>query len=424
MALIMQNKPWHFHCLAVISIFTLFTPFAWTADPEWTGWLGPQRNGWIDDFQPPQTWPDQLQQRWRVRVGEGYGSPLITNGRVYQHARMGEQEVAWCLDLNDGKVLWQQSEPTPFKMGGGGERHGKGPKSCPVMADGRLFTLSITGTLIARDAETGSLVWKRDYNTRFPTSHPYWGVSASPIIVDNLIVVHFGNDDQGTLVALDTSTGNEVWTQGTDGTSYSSPLLAKFSGVSQIIDWNHNALCGIDVASGALLWTQPFPHEGHNQNMPTPTINEGRILLGAENRGIHSFEPQLTDEGWRVKENWHQPKLALDMSTAVMNDGLLYGFSHYNSGQLFCLNPNTGEILWQSRGRSGQNVTFLSMPGHILALINDGELKIFSAAGKDTKQVASYRVADSPTWAPPVVLSDGFLVKDKKSLTRWQFNEN
>ena len=107
-----------------------------------------------------------------------------------------------------------------------------------------------------------------------------------------------------------------------------------------------------------------------------------------------------------------------------MNDGLLYGFSHYNSGQLFSLNPNTGEILWQSRGRSGQNVTFLSMPDHILALINDGELKIFSAAGKDTKQVASYRVADSPTWAPPVVLSDGFLVKDQKSLTRWQFNEN
>ena len=158
--------------------------------------------------------------------------------------------------------------------------------------------------------------------------------------------------------------------------------------------------------------------------MPTPTINEGRILLGAENRGIHSFEPQLTEDSWRAKENWHQPSLALDMSTAVMNDGLLYGFSHYNSGQLFCLNPNTGEILWQSRGRSGQNVTFLSMPGHILALINDGELKIFSAAGKDTKQVASYRVADSPTWAPPVALSDGYLVKDQKSLTRWQFNEN
>jgi outer membrane protein assembly factor BamB len=158
--------------------------------------------------------------------------------------------------------------------------------------------------------------------------------------------------------------------------------------------------------------------------MPTPTIHRDRILLGAENRGIHSFELQLTDKGWQVIENWHQPKLALDMSTAVMNNGLLYGFSHYNSGQLFCLNPDTGEIEWQSRGRSGQNVTFLAIPDHIVALINDGNLKIFSAAGSNTEQVASYRVADSPTWAPPVVLADGFLVKDREFLTRWKFPEN
>lgn len=158
--------------------------------------------------------------------------------------------------------------------------------------------------------------------------------------------------------------------------------------------------------------------------MPTPTINGDRILLGGENRGIHSFEPELTDNGWHVTENWHQPKVALDMSTAVLNNGLLYGFSHYNSGQLFCLNPDHGEIKWQSRGRSGQNVTFLSIPGHILALINDGELKIFSATGTDTKEVASYRVSKSPTWAPPVVLSDGFLIKDREFLTRWQFTEN
>lgn len=424
MPLELQNKRRHFHSVAVAILLFLVTPFAWTAEPEWTGWLGPKRNGWVDDFQPPQKWPDKLEQHWQARVGEGYGSPLVTNERVYQHARQGEQEVAWCLDLNDGKVLWRQSEPTPFKMGGGGERHGKGPKSCPVLAEGRLFTLSITGTLIAREALTGSLIWKRDYNSRFPKSHPYWGVSASPIIVDNLIVVHVGNDDRGTLIALDTSSGKEVWTQGTDGTSYSSPLLANFFGVSQIIDWNHNALCGIEVASGKLLWTQPFPHEGHNQNMPTPTLNNGRILLGAENRGIHSFEPRLTDKGWQVTENWHQPDVALDMSTAVMNDGLLYGFSHYNSGQLFCLNPDNGEIVWQSRGRSGQNVTFLSIPGHIITLINDGELRVLSAAGKDTKQVASYRVADSPTWAPPVVLSDGFLVKDRNFLTRWRYDAN
>ena len=111
-----RTKSGHIRYIAAASILMLLPTFAWTADPEWTGWLGPERNGWVDDFQPPQTWPDKLQQLWRVRVGEGYGSPLITNGRVYQHARQGDQEVAWCLNLNDGTVIWQQSAATPFKM--------------------------------------------------------------------------------------------------------------------------------------------------------------------------------------------------------------------------------------------------------------------------------------------------------------------
>ena len=394
------------------------------AEPEWTGWLGPQRDGWVSYFQTPTQWPAKLDAVWETNVGTGYGSPLVAQGRVFQHARQAEEEVAWCIDLQTGKVLWRQTETTPFEMGGGGERHGKGPKSCPVFADGRFFTMSIVGTLIARTADTGKVIWKRDYRSVFPKSHPYWGFSASPIVVDELIIVHFGNDDAGTLVALDTSTGQEVWTQGTDGTSYSSPLLGNFAGTRQIIDWNHNTLSGVDLRSGKLLWTQPFPHESHNQNMPTPTIHEGRILLGAENRGIHCFEPVRENDRWRVKVRWQQPEVALDMSTAVMNDGLLYGFSHYNSGQLFCLDPDTGDIVWRSRGRSGQNVTFLSMPDHLVALMNDGELKIFSAAGKDTKQVASYRVSGKPTWAPPVVLGDGFLIKDQNTLARWKLRAN
>ena len=397
MPLRMQNNPRFRGCVIAISAICLSIQHAWTAEPTWTGWLGPSRNGWVSDVEIPQVWPASLQPRWRIKVGTGYGSPLLSGGHVYQHARQNDQEVAWCIDLETGNIRWRQSEPTPFKMGGGGEQHGKGPKSCPVLADGRLFTLSITGTMIAREMETGDVVWKRDYNARFTKSHPYWGVSASPIVVDNLVIVHFGNDEQGTLVALDTATGKEVWTEGTEGASYSSPLLANFAGVPQIIDWNHNTLAGIEVATGELLWQQSFPHEGHNQNMPTPTLHQGQILLGAENRGMHSFEPQHHNGTWQVRENWHQPEVALDMSTAVMNDSLLYGFSHYNSGQLFCLNPADGKILWQSRGRFGKNVTFLSVPGHILALIDNGELKILSAQGANTKLVTSYRVAEART---------------------------
>jgi len=386
---------------------------------HWPGWLGPKRDGWVSGFRPPARWPQKLKRGWQVEVGTGYGSPLVAGGRVYQHARQGGDEVVWCIDLETGDVEWRKSYPAPFKIGGGGERHGKGPKSCPVLADGRLFTLSIAGVLTAWDAASGKLLWRRDHGSRFEKGHPYWGASTSPLVDGERVVVHFGTDDEGVLVALDVESGKEVWSQGKDGPSYSSPLLVEIHGVRQIVEWNHRALVGVESESGRPLWEFPFPHVGHNQNMPTPTFHKGRVLLGGENRGIHGLEPQLDDGVWTVKERWHQKKVALDMSSAVINGDLLYGFSHYDRGRLFCLDPGTGKVLWEGPARTGENVMFLSIPGHIVALVNDGELQIIAANGERFEKVASYRVAQSPTFAPPVLLRSAILVKDSRMLTRW-----
>ncbi len=62
---------------------------------------------------------------------------------------------------------------------------------------------------------------------------------------------------------------------------------------------------------------------------------------------------------------------------------------------------------------------FLAIPGHIVALINDGRLQIIAARGDRFEQVASYRVAENDTYPPPVLLPGGFLVKDLKTLTFW-----
>ena len=120
-----------------------------------------------------------------------------------------------------------------------------------------------------------------------------------------------------------------------------------------------------------------------------------------------------------MQQRWSQKQVALDMSSAVMNGDFLYGFSHYGKGRLFCLDPKTGKVQWQGPGRTGRNVAFLAIPGYVVALINDGELQIIAASGDGFKKVASYRVAESPTWAPPVLLEKGILVKDAKTLTLW-----
>lgn len=392
------------------------------AEPEWTGWLGPNRDGWVADIQPPERWPDELTKRWQVKVGTGYGTPLVVGNRVFQHARQGDDEVVWCVDLDSGDVKWHKSYIVPFKMGGGGERHGKGPKGCPVYADGRVFTMSITGVLSAWNADSGDLLWRSEFGSRFKKSHPYWGSSTSPIVDGDRVIAHYGTDDDGALVALDVETGNEVWSHGKDGPDYSSPLLADLGGVRQLIEWNQRVLTGVESKSGKFLWEYPFPHVGTDQNMPTPTFYNGTILLGAENRGIQSLQPVLQNGEWTVKRNWHHNEVALDMSSAVINDGLFYGFSHYDTGRIFCLDPETGKVLWKGPPRTGQNVTFLAMPGHVIALINNGKLRVIKAGGDAYQETASYQVSDQQTWAAPVMLSNGLLTKDHDTLVRWNFS--
>ncbi len=388
---------------------------------KWTGWLGPKRNGWVDYFQPPKTWPKQLKKVWRVKVGTGYGSPIVSGGRVYQHARQGNDEVLWCLDLKTGKVKWRKSYPAPFEIGGGAEYHGKGPKSCPVLVDGKLFTMSITGKLIAWDADTGKQLWSQDFGKRFKKTHPRWGASTSPVVDGKFVIAHFGTDFDGALIALDTATGKGIWSQGKDGPHYASPLVVTIRGVRQVIDWNERALVGVDVRSAEKLWEVTAKGTFLDQNMPTPVFHKGRIFLGAENRGIRCLEPRKKGDTWKVRQLWHQKEVSLDMSTAIINDGLLYGLSHRRQGRFFCLDPKTGKVLWQGPPQTGKHATFLAIPGYIVALINTGELRILKASGNKYEKVASYRVAPDRTWAPPVLLKDGILVKDRETLTRWSF---
>ena len=153
--------------------------------------------------------------------------------------------------------------------------------------------------------------------------------------------------------------------------------------------------------------------------MPTPVFHEGRILLGGENRGIKCLEPVLKDGKWSVNRLWHQRKGALDMSTAVINGGHLYGMSHFKMGQIFCLDPRDGTIRWLSEGRIGQNVAFLALEGHVAALRSNGELRIIAADPAGYRARAAYRVAPDQTWAPPVLLDSKILIKDLNLLTLW-----
>jgi len=388
---------------------------------SWTGWRGAARDARVEHFAPPEVWPEALERAWRVEVGTGYATPVVVGGRIYQHAREGDEEVLRCLELGSGRSVWRKSMPVAFEPGRGGERHGRGPKSTPAYADDRIFTMSITGTVAAWSADDGDLLWKRDFRERFQPAHPYWGTATSPLVDQGRLFVHPGSCEDGALFCLDPATGEDVWVQDAHANCYSSPFIETVDGVRQLIGLNHDGLCGIDLASGRVLWHYTFPHHGNNQNTPTPVFHDGVFVVGAEDRGIFGVRPRRVDGEWSVERIWRHREVSLDMSSPVVLDGAVYGFSEFKTGQLFCLDPMTGKVHWTGEPRGGDNAQLLSVAGHALVLNDRGDLQVLRANRERCEVVRRYQVAEDATWAAPALLGDALLVKDRTHLALWRF---
>jgi hypothetical protein len=109
------------------------------------------------------------------------------------------------------------------------------------------------------------------------------------------------------------------------------------------------------------------------------------------------------------------------MNSFVHAGGVLFGFSHRNNGQFVAMDARSGKVLWTSEGRQGENAAMLHTGSHILALTNNATLILMKADPNAYSVVKTYTVADSPTWAHPVPVEGGILVKDKNHLALWKF---
>ena len=129
---------------------------------EWPGWRGPERDGHAASFEAPEHWPRELEQVWRTEVGSGYSSPVADDGRICVHTREGDDEVASCLAADSGKLLWNARYPAPYAKNSYALRHGKGPNATPIIDQGKLYTLGMSGILSSFDVATAKLLWAGD----------------------------------------------------------------------------------------------------------------------------------------------------------------------------------------------------------------------------------------------------------------------
>ncbi len=389
------------------------------AAQDWAQWRGTNRDGSIAGFATPKTWPEQLKSKWKIQVGTGHASPLVVGKTVYLHSRQGENEVVAAYDIETGKVIWRDSYLVDYTVNAAATEHGKGPKSTPVVSGGRLFTLGITGILSCYDTAKGRLAWRKEFAQRFGEKSPDFGTAMSPMVDQNLVILHAGGNNKGGLVALDVATGTEKWAWTGDGPAYASPIVVEIAGKRQIVTQSRKNIVGIWADNGALLWKIPFDTE-YVQNIVTPIQYKDLLIFSGINKGVFAVRVGWKGQ-WVTETVWHNKEVSMYMNSPVISGNLLFGMSHKNKGQFFCVDATTGKTLWTGDPRQGENAVMLVAGDTIFSLTNNAELIVSTVASKGSTIVKKYKVADSETWAHPAITGKRVLIKDQNSLALLSF---
>lgn len=403
----MRNK-------AVVLIWAVCLDATSLAAEDWPQWRGPGRDG-VTAFTPPKAWPEKLNTKWKVTIGAGYASPLLAGGRILEFVRQGDDEAAMALDAETGKILWRDSYPAPYEPVQAAARHGKGPKSTPLYHDGRLYTFGISGVLSCLDAATGKVIWRKEYSKDFKKTWPQFGTSMSPVAADGLIVALVGTNDDGAIVAYEAKSGAQKWIWKGDGPAYGSPVIVEIGGVKQVVTPTQKNAVGLALASGELLWRIDFPGRS-GMNIPTP-LRFGQRLVLAGDPGTMLVQVNRQDNSWSTEKAWQITELTMRFSSPVYKDNLIFGFSNRNSGMFFCVDAESGKTLWTSEPRQGDNAV-IYLAGDLLFLLkNDAELIIARATGSAFEPLRRYHVSDSATYANPLFLPKGLVIKDDTALS-------
>ena len=384
---------------------------------DWPQWRGPNRDGSLASFAEPKSWPENLTRQWKIEVGTGYATPIVVGNRVYAFTRQEENEVMRALDAANGKVVWETSYPAPFQMNNSTSRHGPGPKSTPTFANGRLFTLGMSGKVTAFDAATGKQIWQKPS----PPVEPLFHTAQSALVDKTNVILHVGGNNQGALTAFDQATGAVKWAWDGDGPGYGSPILAEFGGTRQVIVFSQQNLIGVDVANGQLLWKVPYVARSVTNSI-TPLVYGDTVIVSGQGKPLSAYRISKRDGQWAAEMAWENDQLQMSFANPVLVKDAVFSLSPLNSGQFFWADAKTGATLWRSAPRQAGTAAIIKTADYLFVLKDDATLVVAKSTPGGFEPLKTYTVADSATWPAPVISGNRFFVKDLTTLALWTLN--
>ena len=391
-------------------------PAAANARAYWTEYRGPGRNGIYEQSAIRTDWPSgRLSELWRRPVGGGYASMVIADGVAFTIEQRRDREVVAAYDMKTGREKWIHGWDAEFKETMGGD----GPRATPTWYEGRLYALGAEGELRCLDAGTGSLVWRHNILKENGAENLKWGMAASPLVVDDKVIVLPGGSEGNSVVAYDRQTGNLIWKALDGPQAYVAPQLVTLAGRRQVLIVGAKRAVGLTVDEGKLLWEYPWDtYQGINAAQPI-AVSENRFFISAGyDHGAALVEISPSGDVFEAGTVWKNNRMKNKFSSSVLFKGFIYGL---DEGILACMDASTGELKWKG-GRYGHGQILLAS-GRLIVTTESGEVALVKASPENHEEIARFAAVEGKTWNVPAIAEGRLIVRNATEMVCYRIGK-
>lgn len=384
---------------------------------DWPQWRGVNRDGKSVERGLLKSWPrGGPKLAWRASgLGEGYSSFSVANGKLYTLGARGDTEYVMAFDEGTGKKLWEVAHGRRFS-----NDRGDGPRATPTVDGAQLYAYGASGDLSALDAASGKVLWKINVLQRYGGNNITWGLSESPLVLRDRIIVNAGGP-KASIVAVSKKDGSELWRSQGDEAGYSSAILHEVGGIPQAVVFTAQRALGVDTRDGRLLWSYDRV-SNRTANIATPIAHGNRVFVSSDyGTGAALLELSPSGNTINAKEIYFTREMRNHHASSVLVGDHLYGFS---GPILTAMAFDTGQVAWRDRSVGKGSVIFAD--DRLYLFSENGVVGLAEANPGGYREHGRFelRTGSLPTWSHPVVANGKLFLRDQDTLYAYDIRAN
>ena len=364
------------------------------------------RSGKFTDTGLLQKWPDAGPELLlKVEgIGKGYSSVVATDQYIFASGMIDTLDYLSCI-TPDGQTKWKVA------YGRSWAKSFPDTRSTPTIEDDRIYIISGSGELVCLNVSDGAIRWKVNVDKDFEAEWHIWGVSESPLIVDDKVICTPGGA-KTSVVAFDKMTGKPVWQSESVGgpRSYVSPIIYEYKQFRYILAVTGTHLIALEPATGKVVWNFKY-WDGEKWDQPgliwtnTPTF-KGRDIFLSMGYDYRNAMVQMSEDGMSVTEKWSNMTLDNHHHGLIELDGFIYGSNWENNskGKWVCMNWETGDVKYETEWANKGSLVYADGMFYILEE-KAGTVALVKPDQNNFEVISSFKLkgGSGPYWSHPFI---------------------